>query len=86
MLHFSSGSCSDHGGGKTPTGAGSPPRGNAGRQHLPTLVISERLIFKIKKLIKDGKDLKIIQTGGPKAKKCTAATIRSVATKIERDP
>jgi hypothetical protein len=41
--------------------------------------------FKVKKLIKDGKDLKIIRTGGPKTKKCTAATIRRVAAKIERD-
>ncbi len=33
-----------------------------------TLAISERLIFKIKKLMKDGKDLKIIRTGGLKVK------------------
>jgi hypothetical protein len=31
--------------------------------------VSERLIFKVKKLIKEGKDLKIIRTGGPKTKK-----------------
>ncbi len=48
--------------------------------------VSERLIFKVKKLIKEGKDLKIIRTGGPKMKKRTAATIRRVAAKIERDP
>ncbi len=30
--------------------------------------VSERLIFKVKKLIKEGKDLKIIRTGGPKTK------------------
>ncbi len=30
--------------------------------------VSERLIFKVKKLIKEGKDLKIIRTGGPKMK------------------
>jgi hypothetical protein len=51
-----------------------------------TLADFERLIFKIKKLIKDGKDLEIIRTGGQKAKKCPAATIRRVAAKIERDP
>ncbi len=47
--------------------------------------ISERLIFKVKKFIKEGKDLKIIRTGGLKMKKRTAATIRRVAAKIERD-
>ncbi len=51
-----------------------------------TLAVSERLIFKIKKLIKNGKDLKIIRTGGPKSKKSTVATIRHVTAKIRRDP
>jgi hypothetical protein len=32
-----------------------------------TVGLSERLIFKIKKLLKDGKDLKVVQTAGPKA-------------------
>ncbi len=32
-----------------------------------TMGVSERLIFKIKMLINNGKDLKIIRTGGPKA-------------------
>jgi hypothetical protein len=87
MSTFSGKSCSDHGGGKMPTGGGSPPHGTGRRRYLPDFGrLSERLIFKIKKLIKDSKDLKIIRTGGLKAKKRTVATIRRVATKIERDP
>jgi hypothetical protein len=34
----------------------------------------------------EGKDLKIVWTGGPKAKKHTIATIRCVAAKIWTDP
>jgi hypothetical protein len=51
-----------------------------------TLGVSDRLIFKVKKLVKEGKDLKIIQTGGLKVKKRTIAAIRRVATGIRRDP
>jgi transposase-like protein len=51
-----------------------------------TLGVSERLIFKVKKLVKQGKDLKIVRTGGPKAKKRTVAAIRRVAAGIRRDP
>jgi hypothetical protein len=42
-----------------------------------TLGVSERLIFKVKKLVKEG-NLKIIRTGGRKVKKRTVATIRRV--------
>ncbi len=40
-----------------------------------TLDVFERLIFQVKKLLKQGKDQKIIRTGGPKVKKRTVATI-----------
>jgi transposase-like protein len=51
-----------------------------------TFGMSERLIFKVKKLVKEGKDLMIIRTGGPKVKKWTVAAIRRVAAGIWRDP
>jgi hypothetical protein len=51
-----------------------------------TLGVSERLILKVKKLVKQGKDLKIVRNGGPKAKKRTVAAIRRVAAGNRRDP
>jgi hypothetical protein len=48
--------------------------------------ILERLIFKVKKLLKDGNDLKVVRTGGPKAKKWTIAAIRRITADKQKDP
>jgi AraC-like DNA-binding protein len=86
MWTFSAGACSGHGRGKTSTVAALLHSGLAIMDICWTLGVSERLIFKIKKLEKEGKDLKIIRTGGPKVKKRTVAAIHCVAARIRRDP
>ncbi len=49
-----------------------------------TLGMSERLIFKVKKLLKEGKDLKIVHRR-PKGQKWIVAAIGCVATGIRRE-
>jgi hypothetical protein len=47
--------------------------------------MSERFVFKVKKLLRNGRSLKIVRTGGLKEKKWAMTVINSVADAVVRD-
>ncbi len=72
---------------ETPTGSGAPPHGFTCHLHLRHCVgESESLVFKVKKLLEDGNDLKTIRRGGPKPKKRTVAAKRHFVAPVARNP
>jgi uncharacterized protein YerC len=65
--------------------AGLLHRGMAIRDICPSACMSERFVFKVKKLLRHGRSLKIVRTGGLKEKKWAMTVINSVADAVVRD-
>ena len=53
---------------------------------IKALGTSRSFVFKIKKLVEQGKDLTVVRRGGPPRKKRTARKIASVARAVEKNP
>ncbi len=53
---------------------------------ITALGTSRSFVFKIKKLVEQGKDLTVVRRGGPPRKKRTARKIASVARAVEKNP
>lgn len=53
---------------------------------VASLGTSRSYVFKIKKLLQQGKDLTVVRSGGPKQKKRTGRKINAVAASIQADP
>ncbi len=65
--------------------AGLLHRGMPIRDICLSACMSERFVFKVKKLLRNGRSLKIVRTGGLKEKKWAMTVINSVADAVVRD-
>ncbi len=61
------------------------PRENARQRFCRFAGVSERLVLKVRKLLRDGKDLKIVRSRGLNVKKWTITAIRHDAAAVARD-